>query len=133
MLFVFLLPLVFAIIFAVIVPLTRRKATPTNPEQTNADPGFPSGQQAPQQAPVRPTVQPNVKPTTKQPIAPRMRSEAEPQPQKKVPVKQPAPSAPIAANRVQEAQPMLAFSGSDAMRGILYAEILGKPKALRKS
>ena len=36
-----------------------------------------------------------------------------------------------AVSVLKKQQPILAFSGEEAVKGILYAEILGKPKALR--
>lgn len=129
MFFVFLLPLAAFIVFAVIGATLRRKAAPANSEQTNPDPKFAGDvQKTKPSAPARPTVQPNVKPVQKSTMAPRLRTEPEAKP-----VRQ-APTAPHEPVRVQQPQaPVLTFSGSDAMRGILYAEILGKPKALRKT
>lgn len=131
---------VFAAIFSLAAQARRNaaRAAKTDPEATNT-------------SPVQ-TVQPaarqkNAAPAVPQPtIKPRVQTESRMDPTgiyretyAKKPVEQPKKSAPkppeqaaAASNRTPLAQPSaLSFTGSDALRGVLYAEILGKPKALQ--
>ena len=129
MLFVFL-PIIFFVLFAVIIPIVaRRKQPPVNAEQTKSDPTFRDGQQAKPQTPVRPPMKPTVKPTPKPTPAPRVIMEGPPERQRKAP----DDAVAVQTAKAQEQQPFLAFTGNDAVKGILYAEILGKPKALQKT
>ena len=128
----FILPVLFFVFisFVIAIPMSvRRKQMAARAERANPEQTLSRGQQAQPNAPVRPTVQPRVqKPVSKTNLAPRFPMEGPPPVQKKT------PEEPIAKPVSQpKQQSALSFTGSDAMRGILYAEILGKPKALRKT
>ena len=126
MLYLVFLPMLFLIVvvFAISATLHKQKAARAN--QTNPEQTFSRGPQAQPNAPVRPTVQANVKPKQKSDLTPRLRTEPAQTPAK--PAQKPAVKEPLKAQA-----PTLTFTGNDDVRGILYAEILGKPKALRRS
>lgn len=122
-------PLIFFAIFMVVITaVSHRRQEAVKAEQKERDSTWQSAQQPKPQAPVRPSVQPTVKPVQKSNLQPRFTMEGPPIPKKEESAQQPE-THPL---RTQESpKPALAFSGSDAVKGILYAEILGKPKALR--
>ena len=127
--FIVFLPVLF--LFFVIVTISiiltvRRSQTAAHAEQTNPEQTVSRRPQAQPNAPARPTVQASVKPQQKQEMKPRIKQEPTVQ-------AKPVPAPVITTVRAQEPKPVLTFTGSDAVRGILYAEILGKPKALRRS
>ncbi len=130
---------VFAAIFSIAAQARRNaaRAAKTDPEATKSSP-VQTAQPAARQKPVAPAApHPTVKP--------RVQTEASidstgiyRETYAKKSVEQPKPSVqkspePSAATKPRpQAQPVaLSFTGSDALRGVLYAEILGKPKALQ--
>lgn len=130
---------VFAAVFSLAAQARRNaaRAAKTDPEATNTSP-VQTAQPAARQKPAapaapRPTVKPYVQTEGRTDSTGIYRDTYA-----KKPVEQPKPSAPkppvpsAAAKAGPQAQPVaLSFTGSDALRGVLYAEILGKPKALR--
>ena len=125
---------VFAAIFSLAAKVRRQaaRAAKTDPEASTTPPVRTAPSAAPQRpaAPAVPRVQTEGR--MRQPTAPYRAEYAKKpveQPKKPVP-KQPEPSVAVRPQPAQQPTE-LSFTGSDALRGVLYAEILGKPKALR--
>ena len=124
-----IIPLILFAIYVVImlaVMKNRRRAPVTeqqdqNPVQTNEQP-------ARSAAPARPAVRTPVSPYQTAYAAPKVQSAAKEAKQTDKNKKQDLNE--IAPHPVTSSSPIV-FSGSDAVKGIIYSEILGKPKALR--
>ena len=123
----FFIPLIFAgIVIISMISIIKGKSNAQITGQPNEQPQT-IDQPVQQAAPARPTVQPydtNVKSSTRTGQTP---------PIKQTIVKQESIKTveqTIKAPK-REQKTFLTFSGSEAVKGVLYAEILGKPKALR--
>ena len=126
MLFLVIPLILFAVFIIVTYSVARSRQQTPVAEKQNQNTAETNGQPAQKTAPARPTVRIHT--------SPYQSAYAEPKAKTVPTVQKHSETKPGNAGKethTDAEEPSIVFSGRDAVKGIIYAEVLGKPKALR--